>query len=148
MPKKKVIPVLDWKWFGNAGHFIGGSDCRFHLCTLIGDILVSTVGQYFPDSDARDILAESREKPLEGKGDYRRADWMKKFGYEDIGYQRKFETMAFKVSGRVCTAKDCDCGMPEIIPSEIGFDSYNDAGSATKGHVEICRKVAIGEELV
>jgi hypothetical protein len=139
-----MTPIKDWKWFGNAGHFICASYCQFHLCTLIGDILVSTVGQYLPDSQVRDILAESRGKPLVGKGDHRRADWMKKFGYKEIGYRRKFETMAFK-SGKPCKAKGCNCGLPTIDGSEIGFNAYNDPGAATKGHMEMCLRVAQGK---
>ena len=137
-----MIPIKDWKWFGNAGHFICASDCRFHLCTLIGNTLVSTVGQYFPDSNVREILVKSRGFALNGQGDARRADYMKKIGYEDIGYKWKFETIAFKTSKKTCAAKDCGCGLPEIIPREIEMDTYNTAGEATKGHMRICMKIA------
>lgn len=41
-----MIPQKDWKWFGQAGHFICGQWCRFHLCTKIGRSIVSTVGLY------------------------------------------------------------------------------------------------------
>jgi hypothetical protein len=138
----EVIPQDKWKWFGNAGHLICSHDCRFHLCTLIGNVLVSTVGQYFPDATVREILAESRKITLQGRGDDRKHDYMKKIGYEEIGCDRKFETMAFKVSEKVCTAKDCNCGMPEIVPTEIEMEGYNTAGEATKGHMRICMKVA------
>jgi hypothetical protein len=147
MTKKKAIPVSEWKWFGDAGHFICAQWCQFHLCTLIGDALVSTVGKYFPDDNVREILSKSRGVILQGMGDERRYDYMKKIGYEDIGYERKYETMVFKVSGKICSAKDCDCGMPEIIPSETGFDGYNTARDAANGHMEMCRKVASGEKL-
>lgn len=137
-------PVTEWKWFGNAGHLIVGHDCRFHLCTLIGDTLVSTVGQYLPDSQVREIFATTRSVALQGRGDERLADYMKKVGYEDIGFGRKFETMSFKVSGKVCEENDCGCGMPTIIPREIEFDGYNTAGEAAEGHMRICLKVAAG----
>jgi hypothetical protein len=137
-----LIPEKDWKWFGNAGHFICAFDCQFHLCTLIGDILVSTVGQYFPDSDVREIFARSRGVVLNGMGDARRADYMEKIGYEDIGYERKYETMTFKVTKQICTAPGCNCGLPEIIPDDIEFAGYNTASEAADGHIKMCRKVA------
>jgi hypothetical protein len=130
-----VIPQEDWKWFGNAGHFICGMDCRFHLCTLIGDILVSTVGEYLPDSGSWDIYAEQKGVTLKGRGDARRADFLNRVGYVTIGLERLYETMAFRVSGGTC---ECGCGLPNITGSEIAFDGYNDAGAATKGHHAIC----------
>jgi hypothetical protein len=138
------IPKSKWRWYGNAGHLIVGSDCRFHLCTEIAEYLVSTVGEYLPDSEVCDFLANSRGKPLEGRGDDRRYDWMKKFGYEEIGYGRKYETMVFKTKGR-CESKDCGCGLPTIIPSELLSDTYNRADDATRGHHAMCDRVARGE---
>lgn len=140
-----MIPVKDWKWFGSAGHFICSCDCRFHLATLVGDILVSTVGQYFPDAPVREIIAKSRGITLMGMGDARRNDYMEKIGFEEIGYGRKYETMTFEISGNFCSAKDCGCGMPEIIPSEIESAGYNTAGEAAISHMKICRKVAAGK---
>lgn len=136
-----MIPEFKWRWYGNAGHFIAGNNCRFHLCTVVGDTIVSTVGQYLPDSAVREILAKSRGVVLEGRGDERERVWLDKVGFEDIGYDRKFETMSFK-AGKPCTAKDCGCGMPTHNGHEIDFESYNDAKSATEGHMRICRKVA------
>jgi hypothetical protein len=136
------IPESEWRWFGNAGHFICGHYCRFHLCTLIGNFLVSTVGQYLPDSAVRNILAGTRGIALEGKGDAREADYMRKVGYEEIGYQRTFETMVFRVTGKACAAADCGCDMPQIIPAELAFSGYNTAGEATAGHMRHCAEVA------
>lgn len=132
----------DWKWFGCPGHFICARDCRFHLCTLIGDILVSTVGEYLPDYDVREILAKSKGIVLKGKGDERRAEYMKKVGFEEIGLDRRYETMAFKTTGEVCRNPKCNCGLPTIIPEEIEFEGYNTAGEAAKGHMKICLKVS------
>ncbi len=138
-----MIPKQDWEWFGNAGHFICGRWCQFHLCTLIGEYLVSTVGQYLPSESAREIIADIRGVALEGRGDAREADYMRKIGFEDIGCDRKFETMVFRVDGR-CTVKNCGCGLPTIIPNELDFAGYNTAGDATQGHYEMCAKVAAG----
>jgi hypothetical protein len=65
-----MIPSESWVWIGLPGHFIGGAKCVFHLCTVVGDIMVSTVGNYQPDG-----------KRLE------------------VGWLRDYETMAWKISG-------------------------------------------------
>lgn len=137
------IPADKWKWFGNAGHLIVGHDCRFHMCTLIGDVLVSTVGQYLPDSNIRDMLAESRGKPIVGRGDARRADYMRKFGYDEIGAGRTFETMVFAIiPGTECAVEDCKCGIPTICGNELEMEGYNTAGEAAAGHMRLCEVVA------
>lgn len=136
-----MITIESWEWFGNAGHFICGSDCRFHLCTLVGEYLISTVGQYWPDEGVREILAKSRGIMLSGRGDERRNDYMKKIGYEQIGFNRLFETMVFK-AGKRCADPDCNCGLPEIASSELDFEGYNTAGDAASGHVRMCHKWA------
>lgn len=38
------IPQSDWVWYGFPGHFVGGNDCVYHLCTRIGTHLISTIG--------------------------------------------------------------------------------------------------------
>lgn len=141
------IPKSEWRWYGNAGHFICANDCRFHLCTEIGDFLVSTVGQLLLDSAIREIFASERGITLEGIGDARRADWMRKAGYEDIGYGRKFETMVFR-AGKRCEENDCGCGLPEIDGHDLLFEGYNRADDATRGHHAMCERVAAGEAAV
>lgn len=138
----RVIPVSEWRWFGHPAHLIVAEDCRFHLATLIGDVLVSTVGEYLPDSQVREVLTESRGVTLEGRGDDRRHDYMRKIGYEEIGVYRKFETMVFRVTGEVCTDPECGCGLPRIDPSDLDFSGYNNAGDATRGHYAMCEKWA------
>ena len=66
---------------------------------------------------------------------------MKRFGFEEIGCGRKYETMVF-VAGVPCSAKGCGCGLPAISGSELDADGYNDAGSATAGHLSLCNKYA------
>lgn len=61
-----TIAKSEWIWFGHAGHLIVAQWCRFHLCTLIGDIMVSTVGEYVPEEAVREILHDYMRK--EGKG--------------------------------------------------------------------------------
>jgi hypothetical protein len=106
-----MIKQEEWEWYGLPGHFIAANRCQFHLATKVGDVLVSTVGDYYPrGSDKR----------------------------ETIGCDRFFETMVFHFDGEC----ECGCGQPDIIPSEIDFDAYNDAASATAGHMVMCCKWA------
>jgi hypothetical protein len=140
-----MIPECEWRWFGSAGHLIVAAWCRFHLCTQIGDVLVSTVGEYFPEDQVREINAISRGVTLEGRGDERRADYIRKIGFEEIGYGRIYETMVFRTTGDVCHESGCGCGLPTIIPSELDFEGYNTAGAATLGHMALCRKWAAAD---
>lgn len=132
-------PRDEWEWFGSAGHLIVGEDCRFHLCTKVGPWLVSTVGEWLPDEISREIHAEVRGVTLKGRGDARRADFMRKFGYLEIGSGRKYETMVFRLTDERCTADDCQCGMP-LVADWCGIDSagYNVRGDAQRGHYAMC----------
>jgi hypothetical protein len=138
-----MIPESDWKWFGCPGHLIVARDCRFHLCTQIGGFLISTVGEWFPGESVREILAKSRGVELRGRGDVREWDYMKKIGFEEIGCDRKYETMVF-AAGKPCNEPDCNCGQPAIDGCELEMDGYNDRASATAGHMNLCRKAAFG----
>jgi len=67
---------------------------------------------------------------------------MQKIGYETMGASPHiFETMVFK-AGKPCTAAQCNCGLPEIDPTELDGTRYMTAGEATKGHYKFCRKFA------
>ena len=120
----------------HPGHLIVSRDCRFHLNTYVGKYIVSTVGEYLPDYQVREILAESRDIILEGKGDNRLADYMKKMGYEDIGLDRKYETMVFPAK----KSKDKCCPYMMKNANNVDFDSYNSADDATIGHYKMCDK--------
>lgn len=136
------IPKSEWQWFGDPGHLIVGHDCRFHLCTQVGPWLVSTVGKYLPDEGVREIEAKHRGIELQGRGYYRRADYMNKIGYQTVGLDRLYETMVFR-AGQPCDAEGCHCGMP--TPDDFGeldMDGYNSAGEATRGHMAMCGKWA------
>lgn len=102
---------MTWKWFGTPGHYICSHRCLFHLCTQVGDYLVSTVGGLDTDNEH-----------LDGK---------------DIGLNRKYETMAFK-AGPPCDLPGCMCGQPAIDGYEVYFSGYNDRKSATEGHMRAC----------
>lgn len=140
----QTISPLTWKWFGNAGHYICACWCRFHLTTQIGKVLVSTVGEYWPERPVREIHAKFNDPAWLAANQHRKGDdfdaaYFTRFGYEEIGYKRLYETMVF-VAGAPCTAKGCGCGLPSINGGDLDFASYNDAKSATEGHMEMCTK--------
>ena len=136
-----MTPREKWKWFGTPGRFIASSHCRFHMCTLVGKYLVSTVGEWVPGESTQEIIARSRGVKLEGQGDYREADFLRKLGHQEIGCERKYETMVFK-AGAMCKLPGCKCGLPEIDGSELDFGGYNERGDATEGHMKLCAKWA------
>ena len=142
----RAIPESEWRWFGNAGHLIVSSNCQFHLCTQIGDFLVSTVGEYVPDAPVREMLAINRGVELTGRGDARLADYMNKFGFEEIGVNRTYESMVFRVTGDVCHAPGCACGLPSVDYAHLALLGYTTAGAATLGHMALCRQYATGSE--
>jgi hypothetical protein len=134
---------MTWEWFGHVGHLIVGQWCRFHLCTKVGPWLVSTVGEYVPDEAVREISCQSRGIVLEGRGDDRLADYMRKVGFEDIGAGRKYETMVFRLGTERCSVASCACGMPQPSSwNELDGDGYNNAGDARRGHMAMCERWA------
>ena len=127
-----------WVWMPHPGHFICSKDCKFFLNTYVGGYIVSTVGEYLPDEGVREIFAETRGIQLKGKGDNRLADYMKKIGYEEIGCDRKYETMVFpahKSKHGCCPYEASDYG-------DLDSDGYNTPDGAFKGHYAMCRKWA------
>lgn len=135
-------PVI--RWFGNAAHFIGGHECRFHMATQVGKYLVSTVGELWWSQGSRRITASIHDAEwyaanADKKGDDFDNAYMRRFGYDTVGLNRKYETMVFK-AGKPCTAKDCNCGLPEIDGSELDFAGYNERGAATRGHMTMVAK--------
>ena len=126
----------NWIWMPHHGHFICGSHCRFKLNTCVGKYIVSTVGEWVPDSQIRDMFAKIRGIELVGQGDAREADWLTKAGFEDIGVGRKYETMVFR--SKKSTNGCCPYEMAK--GRELDFKGYNKAEDAYKGHMELCQK--------
>jgi hypothetical protein len=130
-----------WVWMGHAGHFILGDKCRFHLNTYVGKYVVSTVGELWNERGVREIHAKvhdsvwlSRNVLL--KGDTFDNAYFKRFGYEEIGCDRKYETMVFRAK-----KSDHKCCPYEIVVSkEVDFEGYNDAKNAYAGHLKMCKK--------
>ena len=100
------------RYLGMPGHFIGASRCVWHLTSVVGPYLVSTLGDYrpFPSDEAT-----------------------------NIGAGRKYETMVFK-AGAPCTVDGCGCGVPNHNGREIDFAPYNTAGEAQAGHEAMVAK--------
>lgn len=102
----------EWKWFGNPGHLLVADDCVFHLNTLVGKYIVSTVGDYFPFHNRPNGETET------------------------IGVGRKYETSVFLKNG-VCV---CGCGNPKHDEDSLDFEGYNEAKCANEGHLKMCKK--------
>ena len=128
----------EWTWMPHAAHLIVGNDCRFHLATEVGGHIVSTVGEYLPDEGSREIHAQFKGITLHGRGDDRRADFIRKCGYVEIGLDRTYETMVFP-------SRPDDSGCCPFRPnsySELDFEGYGNAPDAFNGHLAMCEKWA------
>lgn len=126
----------DWIWMPHAGHLIVSRDCIFHLNTYVNGFIISTVGEWWPDETIREIHASVQNVPLEGKGDDRARDFLQKFGYMEIGADRKYETMVFKAKK---SEDDC-CPYRQISGENLDMEGYNDPGEAYLGHLKMCEK--------
>lgn len=125
-----------WIWMPHAAHFICADHCRFHLATWVGNFIVSTVGEYMPDSEVRAIIARNEGKPLSKRGDEQEIEFFAKFGWVDVGAGRKYETMVFKAQPgehKCCPYEMADC-------SEVEYSGYNSADEAYAGHMSLCEK--------
>lgn len=129
-----------WVWMAHPAHFICGHDCHFTLSTYVGDFIVSTVGEYWPDRMVREIFAKSRGIEIEGRGDAWDTNYREKIGYEPIGWERTYETMVFKAKpapaglGAICCPWRIDSG------TEVDFAGYNSPDDAREGHYALCEK--------
>lgn len=141
----------DWQWLGHPAHFCAAEDCRFHMTTIVGCVVVSTVGDYRskmdfimgtrPDGDPDRTWWEEHKKRARELG------MRHSSGAECIGYLRFYETMVFRVEG-FCEDPDCDCGhLPNISGHclDDGFEGYQTALDAQIGPVEMCERFAADE---
>jgi hypothetical protein len=119
----------EWVWMGHSGHFILGHECQFHLATYLGNgYLVSTVGEYRPDSKIREVLARAREsKEPEPE-------------FEEVGYKRLYETMVFRATPSKDPSVCCPWRM--AYGDELDMNGYNKPVEAEAGHYAMCRKWA------
>lgn len=109
-----MIAPSEWEWRGLAGHFCSANDCRFHLCTRIGNVLVSTVGAYYP-RDAEEM--------------------------ETIGLSHHYETYVFQLdaNGEIESHAGIDF---ESLALQPGQDPYECDTIAEQMHMRMCLKWA------
>lgn len=110
----KQIVASKWKWYGHAAHFIAADNCLFHMTTVIGDYIISTIGDYYPKN-------ERSSNPTQ------------------IGLDRLYETYVFIDTKRRCSEK-CKC--PLADGGEIDALHANDRVTANANHTKLCRKYA------
>lgn len=125
----------------HPGHFICAHNCRFHLNTYVGKYIVSTVGELWPERGSREIHAEVHDpqwlaENVHLKGDYFDVAYMKKFGYEKVGCDRKYETMVF----RAIKSNNKCCPYCIDVSDEFDFRGYNKDEDAVRGHMMLCKK--------
>jgi hypothetical protein len=133
----------DWVWMPHPAHYCLGDKCRFVLSTYVGEYIVSTVGELWNDQDIRRIHAsifdpEWFEENKGAIGDNYDYLHYHKFGYGEIGFDRKYETMVFRAKR---SKEDC-CQYEIVVEDEMDMRGYNDAKSAREGHMELCVKWA------
>ena len=109
---KKPNGPATWQWFGMAGHFIGAHDCLFHLHTHVGRFCVSTVGNYWPKGER----LNQQDSPV----------------FEEIGYNRYFDTMVFYL---LSEGGDADWARPVFCTSAQTNDEANE------NHILTCETV-------
>ena len=130
-----------WIWMPHAGHFILAGKCKFTLNTYVGTYIVSTVGELWPERGVREIHAQVYDpqwltKNKQFMGDNFDSVYFKRFGYEDVGCDRKFETMVFKAK----KSKDECCPYEIIVSKNKDVGAYNTPGEAYRGHLRLCDK--------
>ena len=126
----------DWIWMPHPAHFICAHSCRFILATYIpnSQVIVSTVGEYVPDSAIRQINWEFGVKRKELQpGDAGLSQYLKARGFDEVGCDRTFEA-------KPSPKKVFCCPYEIIVSEELDFNGYNEAGDAHKGHFLLCEE--------
>lgn len=139
-----------WIWMPHPAHYICARDCKFFLATKIGDYIISTIGEYWPDSQIRKIHAEIHdpkwwEENKHEKGDSFDYKYAKHFGFDDIGAGRKYETMVFKAipSSEKGPTHCKACPFQIESGDNCDGDGYNDPKEAFEGHYKLCEKYSM-----
>jgi hypothetical protein len=130
-----------WIWMGHAGHFILGDRCKFHLNTYVGGFIVSTVGELWNERSVREIHAKVFDKRWFADNSHLLGDafdfaYMKRFGYEQVGCDRLYETRVFKAKPSQIKC----CPYEIIVSKQVDFEGYNAAEDAYQGHLRLCKK--------
>jgi hypothetical protein len=117
--------------------------------TYVGGYIISTVGEYVPDSQVRMIHRQVHGWPMDLKGDDEEADFLRRTkGGEDIGCGRKFETMVFKAKlFKIKKGSKTCCPYRQVSGGSVDCVGYNRPEEAFEGHMKLCEKWSrIGEE--
>jgi hypothetical protein len=140
-----MITKDKWVWMPHAGHFVGGNHCRFRLNTRVGKYIISTVGElWWDDRQVREIHARIHDPQwhIENNdlmGDYYSSAYFKRFGFEELGYGRTYETMVFAA---VADKTNSCCPWRADIGTFFEMDGYKTSDDAYKGHFRLCNKYA------
>lgn len=132
----------DWVWMPHAAHFILGPQCQFILATYLGNgYIVSTVGELWPDRAVRQIHAKVFDPEWHKENNHRMGDdydhaYRQRFGFEEIGYHRKYETIVFKAM----ESEESCCPWQIIVSDDVDYDGSNDARSARENHMIMCER--------
>lgn len=137
-----MTPKDQWTWMPHPAHFICARDCKFFLATEVGGYIVSTVGEYLPDSRVREIFAKCRMVKVDGMGDAWDRDYMDKIGYEALSLPDwLYETMVFpSVDMPETECKGCLFKIES--GNNLDGDMYKTPEDAFKGHMALCEKWA------
>lgn len=114
------ISKSDWVWLPHAAHFCGANECNFKMATIVGDFIVSTIGEYYP---LHMILSGINKM-------------------QEIGANRLYETMVF-IKKIMPKGAHCDCCKFTIHPSEVDFIDYSNGSDAMNGHMNSCYKYSM-----
>ena len=107
----------DWIWMGHPAHLCVSDRCQFRLSTYVNGYIISTVGEYVPNSNS------------------------KKF--TEIGYNRTYETMVFKA---IESDSECCPYEADVTNDELDMEGYNTAKDAMNGHYKMCEKWDGGQQ--
>lgn len=131
-----MIPQNKWRWLGHAQHFCAADNCRFHLATVVGKYVISTVGDYYPPLTASSKLTGSAADLKAGRRPERVRERI------GAGEDSFFETFVFQVDTK---AKKADCGCPELKSfCEVWGERAATAQEATRKHMGMCTRIAEG----
>lgn len=107
------------------GHLIVADECHWFRTTDVGDVRISSIGDYRPRI-----------------GGVRRP--------HEIGLGRTFETMVFRLGATVHQCDNAACpmnGAREVDEwSEVDVDGYNSAAAANRGHEAMVAKYLNAQE--
>jgi hypothetical protein len=109
-----LYPKSEWQWQGIPGHCIVGDRCVYHLNTVVGPWLVSTIGEY---------KAEGWRSPV-----------------TEIGAFRMYETMVFRAAR--CEVPD-ECGeWHQQNGVSLDAEGAQTRREARENHLRLCEKWA------